>query len=452
MAGPGTLITLPTALQEAVQQGWLESEFRDGLESVLAYGLHAVSEPVATNIGETVTKTRAGKKAPATTPISAATLNSNLDNGLTPSLFAMEQYILTMKQYADTADVNLLQAKAALKNHVLKISKNSGTQAQQTRERLARAALFNSYMGGNSRVTAAASPTTTTCTVDDVRGFEVVLVNGKPTTVSASNPLAVVETGTSAQTLSVTGVARDVTNVSAAAAAGGWSGTLTFATATAPTANDVLVAANAPAIFRAGGRTSTRTLTSSDLLTMGVIEDVVAYLRDQGTPPFEDGFYHCVLDNTSGRQLFGDTEFQNLYRSMANDSAIRRGVLAEIMGVRFMHTTEAPVQTAGGGVSVKVRRPMIIGGEALIKGDFQGVEEHVAELNPMGIHEMSVVDGICQVVRPPLDRLGQTAGISWYTVVDFCCPTDLTATNAIIPTAGSSLYKRAAVIEHYGGS
>lgn len=448
----GQIITLPAALQATVQQGYLEAEFRDGLTSAPAYSLGAVPEPMPVNKGETLTKTRHGKKAAATTPISASTVNSNLDNGLTPSSFSMEQYVVAPQLYGDTQDINMLQIRAGLKNHAMVVAKVSGEQAWMTRERLARNALFNAYMGGNTRVTAAASPTTTTCTVDDVRGFEKVLVNGVPTAVSGSSPLSVVETGTTGQTLSVTGVARDVTNVSSAAVTGGWSGTLTFATATAPTANDVLVAANAPAVFRAGGRTSTRTLTSSDLLTMGIVEDVVAYLRDQGTPGDEEGLFTCILDNTSGRQLFGDSEFQNLYRGLAKSGDIQKGVLTVLQGIRFMYTTSAPVQASGGGVSVKVRRPIIYGGESMVRSDFTGLEDFVQDMNPVGIHELRIVDGVCYALRPALDRFGMNVGLSWYTIVDYICPTDLTATSSIIPTAGSSLYKRAAVIEHFGGS
>ena len=95
----------PAALQPIIQQGFLEREFQDQIRSVLGFRQIARRERFPNKIGETITKTRPGLKAPVTTPITPS-LNTNLDNGLTPSTWTIEQYILSIAMYGDTIDLN----------------------------------------------------------------------------------------------------------------------------------------------------------------------------------------------------------------------------------------------------------------------------------------------------------------------------------------------------------
>src|SRR5205823_13572108 len=97
----------PAALQPIIQQGFLEREFEHALNSRLGYRAVADREEVAVGIGETLTKTRAGLKPSVTTPLSPSA-NTNLDNGLTPSTWGVEQYTLTINHYAATSDLNMV--------------------------------------------------------------------------------------------------------------------------------------------------------------------------------------------------------------------------------------------------------------------------------------------------------------------------------------------------------
>ena len=54
----------PAALQPIIQQGFLEQTFQEFLQSALGYRMAAKRENFKTNIGETLTKTRPGLKAP----------------------------------------------------------------------------------------------------------------------------------------------------------------------------------------------------------------------------------------------------------------------------------------------------------------------------------------------------------------------------------------------------
>jgi hypothetical protein len=91
----------PLALQPIIQQGFLEREFQQALRSRLGYRACADREDVAVGIGETLTKTRAGLRPAVTTPLAPST-NTNLDNGLTPGSWGVEQYTLTINNYCPT--------------------------------------------------------------------------------------------------------------------------------------------------------------------------------------------------------------------------------------------------------------------------------------------------------------------------------------------------------------
>lgn len=456
MAG---FVNFPVALQPTLQQGFLEREFEEGLDSVLAYRRAALEETVPARLGETLTRTRKGRKAPVTTPMDPTT-NTGLDNGLTPSSFTVEQYSFFMQEYADTVDTNMMQELAGIANQMFANSRNSGVQAAQSLERIARVKLFSAYLGGNSRVrTDLGAGSTTTAHVDDIRGFTTVLVNGVVTPVTSPNPLTVAEVAIAAggvtQTLSVTAAVADGTNHSSAP--GGISGVITFTAATTPVNGDALLALNSPKILRPFSKQTTAQLTGSDVFTMSLVEDGVAYLRDNGVPPMSDGTYHCILDNTSMRQLWADQDFKVLFAGRSDSREYRDGDVIRLLGVTYIPTTEAYVQAANAtgatgtsAVGVRVRRPIILGSECLIQGNFEGIDSWLAREGMSPINDVFLVNNVAQIIRPPLDRLGQVASQSWTWIGDFAVPTDLTATTSIIPTASNALYKRALVIEHAG--
>lgn len=447
---------MPTALQPIIQQGFLEREFHDGLTSALGFRAVADREPVAINVGETVTKTRTGLKAPVTTPLNAAS-NTNLDNGLTPTPFTVEQYTLGINQYADTIDLNVITSQVGIANQFLKNAQTNGIQARQSLDRLARNALFNSYMGGQTRVRTTLGAPAATINVDDVRGFQTVLVNGQFVAVSGTNTAQVLVGG---NVYTLTGVAVDGSNVSSVAAFGGMSGTLTFSSNVSVadgTALNTVIHLNSPALVRPNGKwyggsaqsstTATSALTASDVLTLGTIEDSVAQLRNN--TGMQDQMFNLYLDNVSMRQLFADQDFKLMYQGQYGSAEARQGKVFQLMGVNFIPTTEALVQPTGNNVPVRVRRPILCAPGALVEGDFAGMEQKAHET--WGINsEVQVVDGVVQVTRGPLDRLQQIVAQSWFWIGGFVAPTDATANQNIIPTAGAQYLKRAVVIEHAG--
>ena len=434
----------PPSLQPIIQQGFLEREFQAALHSRLGYRAVADREEFAVGIGETLTKTRAGLKPSVTTPLAPAT-NTNLDNGLTPAYFGVEQYTLTLNFYAATADLNVVTSRVGIASQFLLNASINGEQAARSLDELARNALFAAYFGGNTRVTVALTAAQPTISVDDIRGFTNVFVNGVQTPVSATNPLSVM-VGSDQYTL--VGVTPDASNASVAP--NGISGTLTFSgdvTVADGAAGSTVTAATASTILRPNGRTNTSLVEATDQLDMATLLSAVATLRSNAVPDI-DGAYNCYLDPQSARQLFNDQAFQRLFQGATSANAVyRRGMVNDFLGLRFVPTTEAYVQTNPTLANALIRRPIVCGRGALIEGDFAGMDE--ADVAPKDAI-ISMVDNVAMVTREPIDRLQQIIAQSWYWIGGFVAPSDTTTTPTTVPTANNAAFKRAVMIEHIG--
>ena len=434
----------PPALQPIIQQGFLEREFQQALRSRLGYRAVADREEIAVGIGETLTKTRAGLKPSVTTPLAPAT-NTNLDNGLTPTSWGVEQYTLTLNFYAATADLNMVTSRVGIASQFLQNAYTNGEQAARSLDELSRNALFNAYFGGNTRVMTALTSAGPTIAVDDIRGFQTGFVNGLQVPVSASNPLAVT---VGAEIYTLVGATADATNVSTAP--NGISGLLTFSSNVSVSdgaAYSSVQAATASAILRPAGRTNTSLIQANDSLTMGNLLDAVATLRKNAVPEI-DGVYNCYLDPVSARQLFADPDFKTLFTGATSSNAVfHDGMVNDFLGLRFIPTTEAFVQQHPTIAGLNVRRPIICGQGALIEGDFAGIgADDVAPKDSI----VTIVDSVAMVTREPIDRLQQIIAQSWYWIGGFCAPSDTTTTPLTIPTATNASFKRAVMVEHAG--
>lgn len=434
----------PAALQPIIQQGFLEREFLQAMHSRLGYRACADRQSFAVGIGETLTKTRAGLKPSVTTPVAAAA-NTNLDNGLTPGTWSVEQFTLTINHYAATTDLNMVTSRVGIASQFLQNAAINGEQAARSLDELARNALFAPYFGGNTRVRVALGSAGPTVAVDDIRGFSTVFVNGVQSPVGGSNTLTVT-VGANAYTL--VGASADATNVSTAP--GGVSGTLTFSgnvTAGDGALGSAVQAANASVIIRPSGRPTTAALGATDTLSMASLLDAVAKLRMNAVPEIE-GAYNCYLDPVSARQLFADNDFRQLFQGATSANQVfRQGMVNDFLGLRFVPTTEAYVQPHPTLAGAVVRRPIVVGQGALIEGDFAGMAE--PDVAPAG-SIVSLVDGVAMVTREPIDRLQQIIAQSWYWIGGFCAPSDTMTNATVVPTATNAAYKRAVMIEHLG--
>jgi len=434
----------PAALQPIIQQGFLEREFEAALTSRLGYRMCADREEFSVGIGETLTKTRAGLKPSVTTPLSPAT-NTNLDNGLTPQTFGVEQYTITINHYAATTDLNMVTARVGIASQFLLNAAINGEQAARSLDEIARNSLFSAYFGGNTRVRVTLTTAGPAVAVDDIRGFQTVFVNGVQTPVGGSSSMTVA-VGSNSYTL--IGAAADLVNSSSAP--NGVSGVLTFSTSVLvadATALNAVTAATASSIMRPNSRTTTTNIIAGDILDMSTLLNAVAQLRLNAVPEI-DGAYNCYLDPVSARQLFSDNAFRQLFTGATSANQVfKKGMVNDFLGLRFIPTNEAYVQSHPTLSGAVVRRPIVCGKGALIEGDYAGLAE--ADVAPAD-SIISIVDGIAMVTREPIDRLQQIIAQSWYWIGGFCTPSDTTTSPTTIPTATNANFKRAVMIEHFG--
>jgi hypothetical protein len=456
------LNNLPSALQSVIQQGYLERQFHDALKARLGFRNIADRENFPAQIGETITKTRRGLLPAATTPVATqGGSNTDFSSGLTAKNYSVEQYTLGVAQYADMMMLNVATSRVAIVPMFLQNVAAQGEQAARTVDTLAQQALFNAYMGGNTRVITTLGAAAATIHVDDIRGFQTTLNSaGQPVPVSTSNKVVVTVNGTACN---LQAAAADGTNTSTAP--GGVSGTLTMdanVTTTDGTAGNSVISSVAPYIMRPSlistgavvGNSSAivpANVVNSGYLTSQMILNAAAQLRLNNVPPGPDGRYVCYADPAHLTGVYNDPAFQRYFTGEQRSAEYRSGIVGDLMGVRIQETNLNPVQqvTSGSGgfqFSGALRRAIICGQGAIIEGTFTA--EGYAAVNAVDNDPMvTVVDGIAHIVREPMDALKQIVTQSWAYIGGFVCPTDVTASPTTLPSATNAAYKRAVILE-----
>ncbi|HTQ70968.1 MAG TPA: DUF4043 domain-containing protein [Acidocella sp.] len=430
----------PTALQGIIQQNFLEREFQDAIRAKLGFRAVADRMDFPNGVGETITKTRAGL-LPVITSAMMPSANTNFDNGLSAQTWGVEQFTVSINEYAGTMDLNTVTNRVGLASQFLQNAKSLGEQSARSLDTLARNALFNTYMGGNTRVITTLGAPGTALHVDDIRGFQNTLnASGQVVPVSAG---ATVNVTVGSDVYTLIGAAADGSNISTAP--NGISGTLTFSgnvTVADGTAPNAVVSAIAPVILRPNGRATTDAIIAGDTITMvGTLLNAASIMRDNNVPDI-DGCYNFYLSNQQLQGLFADSEFQLLFRGAYGSTEYRQGTIFELMGIRFIPVNNVlPYQSING---LSVKRGIICGKGSIIEADFAGQD---AEDTPGNLAIKHVVDGITMITREPMDRLQEIIAQSWKWIGGFCVPSDTTANPNTIPTANSSAFKRAIVIE-----
>ena len=447
---------LPASIQSVIQLNYLERAFEEALRAKLGFRSIADREPFMAGIGETITKTRTGLLPAVTTALSPAA-NTDITSGLTAQNYPVEQYSLAINQYAGNMQLNLATAQVAIADLYLRNGVTLAEQAFRSVDTLAQKTLYNTYLGGNTRVTATLGAPAATIAVDDIRGFQYTWNSaGQVVPISVSNPVNVT---VGADVYSLTGSTADGTNVSTAP--GGISGTLTFATnvtVSDGTLGNAVVSAVAPYVVRpstTSGNTMASTTagisSANDLnagrLTMQMILDAKSEMGSNGVMPVDDsGMYHLYLNPRQAKGLFADQEFQLLFRGTEFKSEeYRRGIVADILGVQMIETNLNPVQALSGVGTIQ--RAMLVGQGALVEGTFTNTAYAAAEKADDDDGMITVVDGIAHVTREPLDALKQVVTQSWSYIGGFAVPSDITTNPNTIPSASNSAFKRGIMLE-----
>ncbi len=475
-----------------MQEGYLERKLEEFAEPENEYAALCDFDTFAEHIGTTLTKTRPGLKAPIQIMTNAATAADDgvLNNGITPSDVNVEQYTITPETYEDGMDLDLLGTNFAIVDRFGHNVKTNVIQSYQSRDLLARNTLLSGYLTSDTKGTAAASAAlaavggaAATWEVDDIRGFDTIIYNGKvQSTQNAANYMlaATVFPGGSqagAYNVVVVGTAADAVNetltnlvgspaptggaTASPTRANGASGLLSMYGAPAglgalgtigisgvgktPANGDIVVAIDAPRQFLAGaGNIHWSQLTAANLLTQSQLLDGKSWLEDQKMEPLSDGTYLCIGSSRSFRGLFGDADFKQAFQALGRSPEFKKGRVDNYLGITFLVTTNAPRIALPGGGYVHV--PMLIGKGALIDSWYEGME-HWARSSFNDAY-IAMQDGIAQVITPPIDRLRRKCKMSWLTIRDIIAPTDVTVNSNVILTAGGGRRKRAVLLPH----
>lgn len=412
--------TLPAALQAIMQNGLLERTFEDALLPEFLFAAVGDNEPWSGGMGDTVTKTRRGLLTPATTPL----------GGSDPSAatYSVEQWSVTMDQYGNSVDTNLLQSSMTLASKYLEDVQALATNAGQSLNQIARNKLYRSYAGGRTWATAGAT-TDTTIAVANVDGFTHTIVNGVPTAVSGANPL----------TVTVAGVANTVTGASVATG----PGNLTLGTTRVDVAGDAVIAATAPVSYRPNARASAFDIISTDLATLSIFRSAVVRLRKMNVPTI-GGYYTAHIPPDTEGQLFADADFKQALQGRVDSPVYRDLSIGRFAGIDWVRNNETPTVTSN--TSVTVQRPLVMGAGALTNDPFA---EMGALLNGTdgnsNVRMIGPATGVqvAMITRDPQDRLQQNLSSTWSWVGDFGVPSDVTASGADL-----ARFKRSVMVEH----
>lgn len=413
--------TLPQAIRAIMQNGLLDRVFQDALVPQFVFPAIATTRPWRQNVGDTGTFTRTGLLEPQTTPLGGA--------DPTPDTYGIEQYSVTMDQYGNAMDTNMLQSRMTLASKYMEDIEKLGINAGQSLNRIARDKLYKAYAGGRTWCTAA-GVSDTSIIVESVDGFTHVIVDGVPTPVSGANPLDV----------TIEGAANTVIGVNTG------TKTLTLGSARADVLGDSVVADNAPLSVRPGaGKDSAFDLVAGDLVTFKMFRTAVARLRSMNVPTI-NGYYVAHIDPETETQLFDDADFKQALQGRVDSPIYRDLSIGRFGGIDWVRNNEVPTLLGGSAGSLTVHRPIVLGGEALISAPFDGMGQLLAETDVSDVPSIRMIDvapqaQVALIIRPPQDRLQQIIGSAWSWVGDYGVPSDVT-------TGDAALFKRAVVLEH----
>ncbi len=472
---------MPAAFQDAFQQNMLQQAFQSQLGNKTVLRTAAQKTPVPTRSGEQVIYSRAGRLIPVVQPSNAAnnTLSYDLGNngqgvGSSNNSYPVEQFSIGIFDRDQDLDINIVQDRQTLSSIYMQNWVNIAEQAGSSMDMMCMQRLATAYESGSSYVATGtySSNTAQTLHLDNINGLSTVFATvpvlnpntgsnvnvayGQPIPVSNVNPLAALyypAAGGSPVTCSITLANPDATNVSTMVSSGminGVSGTVnvTFGSAITPAIGDVIVAADAPQIFRPRAR-SRYAMTASSTANMQMFLNQKALLGRNGVKPFSDGTYLCVLDDTVEAQLFTDPQFQVASQGAIDSEIFVNGTVVKRFGLTFVKSTTLPVYpfTNVDGQALVSHRAFVLGQGAIQEGTFTGMAEAYRAMADQALSHVEIVDDYALITRPALDRKAQIWSQTWTWIGGHTCGTDATITSIVVPTATASRYKRAGCIE-----
>jgi hypothetical protein len=459
----GLVLGIPANVLELNQKGLIERAFHDGLYPNLAFRAEALAEEWPANTGTELFMTRPGLLTPVTKPIKPGT-------DPTPQTVPYEQWVARLDQVASAVDTHMPTSITANANLFLRNIHQLGLQAGQSVNRMARNAMFLAYISGQTTVIDAGVSGDSQLHVSSLNGFADVVIPGgnvAPKPVSSAYPLPVTIQNTTPIKRNVIGVIPDDPNDPNGPGIIQFSATLGASVA----ARIAVVSAYAPTVIRSAGGFSVDSIGAGDTLTLQLMINAVAILRNSNVQPHEDGFYHAHVSPLGNAQFFADPVFQRLNQSLPEHVIYKEGFIGTISQIAFFMNTEAPGPTNTGtrvatGTSAFYSQEIggettnnagvnighvLITGKGCVYEKYLDESQFVTEAGLVGkVGEFDVVNNGISVLterirlylRAPLDRLGQVVSAAWSISTSFPTPSDITA------PSGPQRFKRALVVQH----
>lgn len=461
-----SIILQDPVIRPLVQENILERQFHDSLFPALLFREDAEPELFAGNIGDTPQFSGVGLMEPDLVPITPG-----MD--VTPGDYQKEQWGAVIRQYGKAApDTHMPTSSVALASLFSRNAHQLGAQSGQTLNRLARNAMYNAALAGNT-VANGAQVAVTALQVQRLNGFTTSrrpdLPGGSPVRfepVSGANPLPIL--------VEIAGVLtpRNVTAFSPTNPGDIFGpGTLTLDVAVTVVNRAAVLAVDRSVISRVGGGFSINGINATSLFRLADVRSAVTRLQTQNIPLHPDRRYHCHMDPTSKSQIFSDPEFNRLLTALPDYYMYKDFALGELLNTVFFNNNEAPLLgTVLGGKTATYTRSDPFGGELFSNGLTTGTKVHrpifsgygalkeyyldeQAYLTEAGltgkVGNFMVVnngievntDRIRFILRSPLDRLQQIISAAWSFSGDWVSRTDAAV-------GDEARYKRYCAVEH----
>jgi hypothetical protein len=442
-----------------IQQNVLERQFHDALFPALLYRADATAEAIEAHLGEVKIMSRDGLLAVIGDPLVPGT-------DPTPQNYAREQWVVEMDQWGGTTDTHMPTSSVALADQVLRDAHAIGLQAGQTVNRRVRNRLFQAYLSGNTNATVLQAIGAVTIHVASLNGFTENLLNGRPTAVSAANPVTITFAGAEPAN-TVTAAVPDNPLLPFG------PGTLTLGAALTAgiAAREGVYAQNRAVIYRVGGGATVDAIGAADVLQFTDISNAVAQLEANNNMRHGDGYFHHHLSPVAKAQVYTDNAWQRLHESLPQGLAYSQFAMGVSLGAVHYMNTESPDDTntgtlvsSGAGASfsssdlgadvinnagIHIGRTIITARDSCYE-EYIPEERYISEAGVTGkVGNFSIINNgvaimterIRYTLRSPLDRLQQVLAHTWSWSGDFGIPSDQ-------ETGGNARFKRSIVLEH----
>lgn len=443
------------------QKNYLQRRFNEALIPTVQFLAAAELKELGRGNGGSMIETVPGRKTPVLDPITPKT-----DPTSEPTQY--EWFRTTVQQYTGSDDVPMNEAYGTIGDYYMQKMSELGIQCGTSLNLGVRNALYAAYMAGNAVTINSAAPGTDLY-ITTGNGFRETIVNGDPLPISSTNKKA-------------------ITIGTVAANATAWTpddaslpdgpGRLTLEAAVTWAANVRVIASDRSIILRPNQAATIDALSTADSAKLALFRRAAAQLSNDGVAPMADGYYHVHCSPFVIQELGSDNEYQRLLQGRP-EAYLPDGSIGTIGKLKFFDNNQTPqpgtlnspnpitVPTRGTSLArryygelynktgVQIERSIVVGRGAVSQLYVNELANFVSDAGVIGRqqagfqmvgNQLQMVMGpgtgnVRVIIRPPIDRLGQTVAITWSATRGYPVYANL------LSGTSSGRYKKAMIVE-----